>query len=84
MISDSRSQGNLALAFTVRALRYKAGIAQETLALKAGLDRTYMSALERGIYSPTLETIFKILPSLGVTFTQFASALEKERSKMKI
>ena len=84
MKSDSRSRGNLAFAFTLRKLRYKAQIAQETLASQAGLDRAYMSMLERGFHSPTLETIFKLLPSLGVTFTQFASALEKERSKMKI
>jgi len=66
-----------AVGETVRSLRHKAGMAQERLALQAGLDRTYMSALERGRYSPTIETIYKLLPQLGCSFTQFARAFER-------
>jgi XRE family transcriptional regulator, regulator of sulfur utilization len=66
-----------AFGMAVRTLRTRRGIAQEKLALEAGIDRGYMSSLERGLHCPTLETIFKFLPLLGVSFTEFAAELEK-------
>jgi transcriptional regulator with XRE-family HTH domain len=66
-----------AFGVTLRRLRLRAGIAQERLALESGLDRAYMSMLERGAHAPTLETIFRLLPPLGITFTGFARALER-------
>lgn len=38
----------------------------EALAEAAGLDRTYISALEREVYSASLDTIEKLAPVLGV------------------
>jgi transcriptional regulator with XRE-family HTH domain len=73
----ARREIRRAFANTVRVLRRKAGIAQEQLALNAGIDRTYMSALEREIHSPTLETVYKLLPHLGVTFAEFAKVFER-------
>jgi transcriptional regulator with XRE-family HTH domain len=61
---------------TIRALRQRAGIAQEQLALEAGIDRGYMGRLERGESSPTLETILKMLPVLQVSFPEFAGEFE--------
>lgn len=78
--------GRLALghAFgqTVRELRLKKGIAQEGLALLSGVDRSYMSALERGLHAPTLELIYKLLPALGVTFSTFARAFERNLARI--
>lgn len=68
----ARDQHRRALSMTLRTLRLKAGIAQEALALEAGIDRGYMSALERGRYSPTLDTIYKLLGPLAITFVEFA------------
>ena len=51
------------------ALRYhreQAGLSQERLAADAGLDRTYVSQLERGLKSPTLGTLEKLAGCLGV------------------
>lgn len=66
-----------AFAETVRALRQKRGISQEQLALLSGVDRGYVGALERGVHSPMLDTVFKLLPHLGVTAPEFARALER-------
>ena len=53
------------LASNVRRIR--AGrFAQEALALEAGLDRTMVSKIERGVTSPSLESIVKIANVLGV------------------
>lgn len=60
----------------IRDFRHKAGIAQEDLAHAAGVDRGYMSKLERGKHAPTLDMIYRLLPPLGITFIQFAVAFE--------
>src|SRR3546814_16909808 len=56
----------LAQAFgaAVRALRTDRGIAQETLANLAGIERSHMGKIERGEHSPTLAIIFKIAGAL--------------------
>ncbi|WNR47075.1 helix-turn-helix transcriptional regulator [Paenibacillus roseipurpureus] len=40
---------------------------QEELAFNSGLDRTYISMLERGKRQPTLTTIFSISKALNVS-----------------
>ena len=40
--------------------RVKKGMSQELLSGLAGLDRTHYSKIERGLRSPTLDTLFKI------------------------
>lgn len=56
----------LARAFgaAVRALRTERGIAQETLANLAGIERSHMGKVERGEHAPTLAVIFKIAGAL--------------------
>jgi XRE family transcriptional regulator, regulator of sulfur utilization len=72
-----------AFALTVRALRTRQGLAQETLALNAGVNRGYMGQLERAICTPTLETIFRLLPELGVNFGEFAAEFEMQRKRLR-
>ena len=50
----------------LRQLRREKGLSQETLALEAGLDRTYISMLERGIRQPSLSSLFAIASALRV------------------
>jgi transcriptional regulator with XRE-family HTH domain len=49
----------------LRAKREELGLSQEKLAELAGVDRTYVSILERGLKSPTLETLERICAALG-------------------
>jgi transcriptional regulator with XRE-family HTH domain len=44
----------------VRSERAKAGLSQEQLAFKTGLDRTYISGIERGRRNPSLKNIGKL------------------------
>ena len=53
------------LAFAVKRLRKGAGITQEELAFKAGIDRTYASQIERSIANPSLGIICQIADALG-------------------
>ena len=57
----------LAQAFgaAVRALRTERGIAQESLAHLAGIERSHMGKIERGEHMPTLAIILKIAQGLG-------------------
>jgi transcriptional regulator with XRE-family HTH domain len=53
------------LGAVLRAKREKLDISQEELAERAGVDRTYISILERGLKSPTVETLERICAALG-------------------
>lgn len=46
--------------------RTDAGISQEELALRADVDRTFVSRLERGIRQPTITTVITLAHALGV------------------
>jgi len=54
-----------AIGRILRAKRENLGISQEVLAERAEVDRSYVSILERGLKSPTLETLEKICKALG-------------------
>ena len=60
----------------LRQYRKGIGISQEGLALKCGLDRTYMSSLERGKRQPTLKTIFKLAKALNSSPSKMIADLE--------
>lgn len=50
----------------IKELRLRSGLSQEAFADKCGLDRTYISGIERGIRNPTLEVICILADSLNV------------------
>src|SRR6266498_5470001 len=54
-----------AFGSAVRALRTEEGIAQETLAHMAGIERSHMGKIERGEHMPTLALVFKIARALN-------------------
>ena len=56
-------------------LRKLAGLSQEQLATKAGLQRTHISRIEAGKYAVTLETVQAIAEALGMTVDIIAPAL---------
>ena len=51
----------------VRRARAEAGLSQEELADRAGLDRSYVGGVERGERNPTLVVIAKIAKGLGLS-----------------
>ncbi len=66
-----------AFARVLRSFRATAGLSQEELAFRAGLHRTYVSQLERGIKSPSLKTAMRLSEVLGISFSDFAKAMEE-------
>jgi|EndMetStandDraft_5_1072996.scaffolds.fasta_scaffold142849_2 transcriptional regulator with XRE-family HTH domain len=53
-------------ARNLRNLRREKGMSQEALADEAGVDRTYISALERSAYSASITMVEKLATVLGV------------------
>lgn len=53
-------------ARNLRKHRQAKGLSQEALAHEAGVDRTYISALERSQYSASITTVDKIATILGI------------------
>ena len=51
----------------LRLRRTTAGMSQERLAEESGLDRTYISLLERGLRQPTLITILQLSSTLRIS-----------------
>jgi putative transcriptional regulator len=51
---------------TIRRLRFDLGeMTQAELAVKVGVTRQTINAIEQNKYSPTLETAFKVADALG-------------------
>lgn len=55
-----------AFGLRLRELRLARELSQESLARKAGVDRTYVSSVERGKRNVSLETIYLLAEALGV------------------
>ncbi len=55
-----------AFGAALRERRAVVGLSQESLAERAGLDRTYVGGLERGKRNPTLRVIWLLAESLEV------------------
>ena len=70
----------LAHAFgaAVRALRMERGIAQESLAHLAGVERSHMGKIERGEHMPMLAIIFKIAGALECSTAVLMSEAESQ------
>ena len=53
-------------ARNLRQVRHEKGYSQEALVLEAGVDRIYISPLERCVYSASIDTVAKLATVLGV------------------
>ena len=62
------------LAANVKRVRLAAGISQEELAFRAGIDRTYASQIERAKANPSLGITCSIADALGVTAIDLLSS----------
>jgi transcriptional regulator with XRE-family HTH domain len=51
--------------------RTKKGLSQEKLGFEANLHRTYISIIERGLKSPTINTLVRLCDALEITPDEF-------------
>lgn len=66
----------------VRRHRELLRLSQEELAERAGMDRTYVSGIERGVRNPTLDVMQRLATALGADLdVLFATAREMAEPK---
>lgn len=65
------------LAANVRKLRKAANLSQEELADQAGLDRTYISQVERQLRNVTIGVLVRLAKALGTTPDRLIRAKER-------
>ncbi|RXG97189.1 helix-turn-helix domain-containing protein [Bradyrhizobium vignae] len=58
------------VAYNVRRIRVERGVPQEQLAYDAGVDRSYMSGLERQQANPTIDLLDRLAETLGVAVSE--------------
>lgn len=52
----------------------KRALSQEALAVDAGVDRSYVGRIERGVENPTVETLDRLAAALEVAVDEFLLA----------
>lgn len=60
----------------LREARHALGISQEELADRAEIHRTHVSQLERGLKSPTIDTLARLAKALNTTPSKMMRMLE--------
>jgi transcriptional regulator with XRE-family HTH domain len=71
----------LAFAKVLRKVRKQAGLTQEQLANNAGVDRTFISLVERGINQPSIRVLFRLATALGVSPTELINLTEHQSTQ---
>jgi DNA-binding XRE family transcriptional regulator len=79
MNDSSRDAELIVLGRALRALRDHAGITQEELANRLGMDATYISRIERGRRGVQWLTVQRFLQALGASLHELADAIQEQR-----
>ena len=69
----------MSLGAELRRARLKAGLSQEELSFRASVDRSYISQLERDKKSPTVDMLFRLCRTLGVSAAETRVDLRSPR-----
>lgn len=67
----------MSLGEELRKARIAAGLTQEELAFKADISRNYVSLLELGEKSPTVQVLLRICKALNVRASAVIARVEK-------
>jgi transcriptional regulator with XRE-family HTH domain len=66
------------VAWNVRRLRVARNISAEMLAAASGVDRAYVSRIERALANPTIEVLERLASVLGVAMVELFRVPEPE------
>lgn len=65
-MADHFDQAKKRLSRAVRAARKESGLSQEKLALDAGINRSYVGQIERGVGNPSLRVLVRLADTLDL------------------
>lgn len=60
----------------IQEYRESKGLSQEVVSGFADIGRTHLSAIERGVRKPTLETFFKLSEAMGIRPSELMRLIE--------
>ena len=83
-MSDPKSAATETFAERLRWFRGRRSISQEALSERAGLDRAFVSELERAKKSPTLTTVGKLAACLEIEPADLIRPLPPERADVSV
>ena len=78
MVGKSSGTGELPFGAALRRLRLSARMSQEELGLEAGVQRNFVSLIERGQNQPTIGTISKLARALRMKASELVAEAERE------
>lgn len=67
----------------IQAYREERGLSQEVVSGLAGIGRTHLSAIERGLRKPTLETFFRLSEAMNIAPGDLIRRIEEANKNAK-
>ena len=68
---------HIAVGKTIKGLRKQHGVSQEKLADAIDSHQVYISEIERGLKTPSLQILLEIAVFFGISLTELVSMIEK-------
>jgi transcriptional regulator with XRE-family HTH domain len=72
---DTKNKVSIAVGKRLKKLRIDAEKTQEELAFDSNVDKTFISAIERGVANPSVLTLANICHGLGITLEDLFQTL---------
>lgn len=76
-IKNQKEKTAIEVGERIRYFRMKGNLSQEALALRIGMNPSYIGHLERGLKCPTIDTLCRITDSMGISLQEFFSCEEE-------
>lgn len=70
--------GRKLVGWNVKRIRLAQSVSQERLAFDAGVDRSYLGGVERGIENPTVDILERLANTLNVPIRELFSDFDPE------
>lgn len=75
--------GRARVAWNLRRIRVERGFSQESLAVDAGVDRTYVGGIERQEFNPTIDLLDRLAAALSVDLSDLTAPLAPDAKELK-
>ena len=72
------SPESVAIGIVIRTLRRSQRLTQEDVSFESGVDRAFLSQIERGQQLPSIVTLFKLARVLGTTPSSILRQVEQQ------
>jgi transcriptional regulator with XRE-family HTH domain len=78
MLEENNKKHLFYIGTTLKKLRKKAGISQETLADYSKINRSHLSTIEQNISHPYMETISKLAIGLDMSVVELMKVIDED------